>query len=231
MRAASRRTAPHSRAAPSRACRPSRSPRLGALRSRVRLAAALSMRVVVAAHARRARRPTRPAADSRVAGCSVGHSHVGRPLTADSGAIVAAATAFDCADRRDRLTDCSQPRMNSSVLRSARSRPRPTARRSSTSPGRSTGTTRPGCRRSRARSTACSIPARTRGSSHARAQLWLAERGGARRRPDQRPGRRTRLSSIWAPGTGQWGMFEALDAEAGGGADRHRRGLAARRRA
>ena len=33
----------------------------------------------------------------------------------------------------------------------------------------------------------------------------------AHRRPDQRAGRRAGARSTWAPGTGQWGMFEALD--------------------
>ena len=65
---------------------------------------------------------------------------------------------------------------------------------------------------------------------HARAQLWLAERGG------KVVGRISAqvddlVLEHMGPGTGQWGMFEALDAEAAAGADRDRRGLAPRSRA
>ena len=44
-------------------------------------------------------------------------------------------------------------------------------------------------------------------------QLWLAERDGRVVGPDQRPGRRSGPDPH-GPGTGQWGMFEALDGEA-----------------
>ena len=64
---------------------------------------------------------------------------------------------------------------------------------------------------------------------HARAQLWLAERDG------KLVGRISAqvddlVLEQMGQGTGQWGMFEALDAEAAAGADRDCGGLAPRAR-
>ena len=60
---------------------------------------------------------------------------------------------------------------------------------------------------------------------HAKAQLWLAERGG------KVVGRISAqvdelVQEHMGQGIGQWGLFDALDGEAVGRADRHRRGLA-----
>ena len=56
-------------------------------------------------------------------------------------------------------------------------------------------------------------PKRNPWFGHARAQLWLAERGG---RPVGRISAQVDdlVQSHMGPGTGQWGLFEALDAEA-----------------
>ena len=65
---------------------------------------------------------------------------------------------------------------------------------------------------------------------HARAQLWLAERGG------KVVGRISAqvdelVQEHMGQGTGQWGMFEALDGEAAAALIADRRGLAPRSRA
>ena len=62
---------------------------------------------------------------------------------------------------------------------------------------------------------------------HARAQFWLAQRGG------KVVGRISAqvddlVLEHMGAGTGQWGMFEALDGRGRGGADPDRRGLASR---
>ena len=64
----------------------------------------------------------------------------------------------------------------------------------------------------------------------ASAEFWLAERGG------KIVGRISAqvdelVQEHMAPGTGQWGMFEAMDEAAAAALIAHRRGMAARRRA
>ena len=72
-------------------------------------------------------------------------------------------------------------------------------------------------------------PKRNPWFGHGRAALWLAERGG------KTVGRISAqvddlVQVHMEPGTGQWGMFEALDERGRGGADRDRGGMAARTR-
>ena len=69
-------------------------------------------------------------------------------------------------------------------------------------------------------------PAKNPWFGHARAALWLAERDG---KPVGRISAQVDelVLEHMGAGTGQWGMFEALDGEAAAAAHRHRRGLAA----